>query len=267
MIRLAHAEAGVDPRTITAIETHGTGTPLGDPIEFNGLVRAFREAGIKDTQFCALASAKTFIGHLDVASGVCGTIKTALSLEHKQLPPLLHFQKAIPKIDFENRPFYPNASLAPWQPGPDGAPRRAGVSSYGIGGTNAHLTLEEARGIHSVPSPRGTQLFLLSARSEAAFEKVGANLAAYGAETPAGTDPADVAWTLAVGRQPFLRRRAFVASGFAELAEAAADPHAGVSRPRARAATNPGPSIFSFPAKVKRASKRLRQSISPKCAK
>jgi amino acid adenylation domain-containing protein len=229
VIRLAQADAGVDPRTITAIEAHGTGTPLGDPIEFNGLVRAFREAGVEDTQFCALGSAKTFIGHLDVASGVCGTIKTALSLEHKQLPPLLHFQKANPKIDFENSPFYPNASLAPWQPGPDGAPRRAGVSSYGIGGTNAHLVLEEAPGIHSMPSPRGTQLFLLSARSEAALEKAGANLAACIAETPNGTDPADVAWTLAIGRQPFRHRRAFVGSSLAEMAEAAADPRKGVT--------------------------------------
>ena len=169
VIRMAHRDAGIDASSIGYIEGHGTGTPLGDPIEVTALTKAFRAAGVSENQFCALGSLKTNIGHLDVASGVCGLIKTALSLEKATLPPILHYQTPNPKIDFANSPFYVNAKLTPWTEGRHGEPRRAGISAFGVGGTNAHVILEEAPEVVSMPSPRANQLFLLSARNEEAL--------------------------------------------------------------------------------------------------
>ncbi len=219
VIRMAHEDAGIDPSTISAIEAHGTGTPLGDPIEVTALTKAFRAAGVTENQFCSIGSLKTNIGHLDVASGVCGVIKTALSLENEALPALLHFQKSNPKIDFENSPFFPNAEFRPWKTEPNGTPRRAGVSSFGVGGTNVHVVLEEAPAVQSVPSPRDAQLFLLSARTESALEKASENLSAFTQTHSDETDPADAAWTLAIGRKPFRNRRAIVATDFDDLRE------------------------------------------------
>ncbi|MCB1228974.1 MAG: amino acid adenylation domain-containing protein [Verrucomicrobiae bacterium] len=216
VIRMAHRDAGIDPRTISYIEAHGTGTPLGDPIEITALTKAFRAGGVEENQICAVGSLKTNIGHLDVASGVCGVIKTALSLEKAQLPPIVHFQKANPKIDFENSPFYVNTTLAPWKAGFENAPRRAGVSAFGVGGTNAHVIVEESPVIESKPSTRDSQLFLLSGRTDAALEQAATNLAAF-AERSDNLDPADAAWTLAIGRKPFRCRRAVVAKDFADL--------------------------------------------------
>ncbi len=140
VITAAHASAGIDPNTITYIETHGTGTNLGDPIEVAALNDVFNNQPHK--QFCALGAVKTNIGHLDIASGVAGLIKTILALKHKLIPPTLHYHKPNPQLNLEKTPFYINTELQPWQP--VNFPRRAGVSSYGIGGTNAHLVLEEA---------------------------------------------------------------------------------------------------------------------------
>ncbi|WP_337886323.1 polyketide synthase, partial [Fischerella thermalis] len=137
----ALALAGVEPETITYIETHGTGTPLGDPIEIAALTQAFRRSSDKKG-FCAIGSAKTNVGHLNTAAGVTGLIKTVQALKNKQIPPSLHFQQPNPQIDFANSPFYVNTKLTEWKT--DGTPRRAGVSSFGIGGTNAHVILEEA---------------------------------------------------------------------------------------------------------------------------
>ncbi|HEV2763752.1 MAG TPA: polyketide synthase, partial [Pyrinomonadaceae bacterium] len=131
----AHAMAGVDPSTITYVETHGTGTVLGDPIEIAALTKAFR-ARTDKKQFCAIGSVKTNVGHLDTAAGVAGLIKTALALKHKRLPPSLHFERPNPRIDFAGSPFFVNRRLAEWEA--NGTPRRAGVSSFGVGGTNAH---------------------------------------------------------------------------------------------------------------------------------
>ncbi len=220
VIRMAHEDAGVSPDTITAIEAHGTGTPLGDPIEVTALTKAFREAGVKENQYCALGSLKTNVGHLDVASGVCGVIKTAVSLEKKCLPPLLHYQKANPKIDFENSPFFPNAELKAWDRISEDIPLRAGVSSFGVGGTNVHTVMEEAPEVVSVESPRDAQLVVLSARTESALETAGRNLAAHCEANAEHEKLADAAWTLAIGRKPFRHRRAFVAGSFSELREA-----------------------------------------------
>ena len=244
VIRMAHRDAAIDPRSISYIEAHGTGTPLGDPIEITALSKAFRAGGVEENQVCAVGSLKTNIGHLDVASGVCGVIKTALSLEKQQLPPILHFQKANPKIDFENSPFYVNATLAPWKPGFEGSPRRAGVSSFGVGGTNVHVILEEGPELTTAPSTRKAQLFLLSARTDTALENAAGNLATFSAKHSSETGLADAAWTLAIGRKPFRCRRALVAESFEDLAESLTKPGRGVKGIADR--SNP-PVNFLFP--------------------
>ncbi|PON19515.1 hypothetical protein C2W62_02325 [Candidatus Entotheonella serta] len=137
----ALAMADVDPETITYIETHGTGTALGDPIEIGALNHAFG-ALTQKTGFCKIGAIKTNIGHLDDDAGVAGLIKMVLALHHQQLPPTLHFEQPNPKIDFANSPFTINTALTAWES--HGQPRRAGVSSFGIGGTNAHAILEVA---------------------------------------------------------------------------------------------------------------------------
>src|SRR6185369_8534976 len=135
---------GVDPRTIAYVEAHGSGTPLGDPIEVAALTQAFRaSAGDRgDRGYCALGSVKTNMGHLDAAGGVTGLIKTALALEHRRIPPSLHFSEPNPQIDFAASPFFVNTELREWPV--ETGPRRAGVSSFGLGGTNVHMVLEEA---------------------------------------------------------------------------------------------------------------------------
>lgn len=202
VIAMAQAIAAVDPRTITYIETHGTGTPLGDPIEVAALTKAFNSS-TAEKGFCAIGSVKTNIGHLEMASGVTGLIKTALSLENRVLPPSLHFKKPNPAIDFENSPFYVNSDLKEWKG--DGHPRRAGVSSFGVGGTNAHVVLEEAPECTSSGS-RPTQLLTISAKSETALESATVNLAEFLRDHPE-TNFADVCYTLKVGRREFRHRR------------------------------------------------------------
>jgi amino acid adenylation domain-containing protein len=206
VIDMAHAAAAVDPRSITFVEGHGSGTPLGDPIEVAALTRAFR-GGTEDRQFCALGSVKSNIGHTDTAAGLAGLIKTALALEHRQIPPTLHFERPNPRIDFADSPFYVNNRLIDWPEGP--TPRRAGVSSFGIGGTNAHAVLEEAP--EPVPSapPRPWDLLALSARSEAALEVATDRLAGH-LEQHASGNLSDVAWTLQEGRRRFAHRRVLV---------------------------------------------------------
>jgi amino acid adenylation domain-containing protein len=216
VIALAQAMAGVNPETISYIEAHGTGTPLGDPIEIAGLTRAFR-AQTNARGYCAVGSVKTNIGHLDAAAGVAGLIKTVLALQHRQLPPSLHFTKANPQIDFATSPFFVNDRLRDWAPG--GGPRRAGVSSFGIGGTNAHVVLEEApvRGVSESPGP--CEILALSAQSPSALAKVSANLADYLKAHP-DANIADVAYTLQVGRRPFPHRQVVVCSGGADALRA-----------------------------------------------
>jgi natural product biosynthesis luciferase-like monooxygenase protein/amino acid adenylation domain-containing protein len=178
VIAMAHALAGVEPASISYVEAHGTATPLGDPIEVAALTKAFR-LGTDARQFCAIGSAKTNVGHLDVAAGVTGLIKTALSLHHRQLPASLHFTSPNPRLDLANSPFYVNASLQPWQAA-QGEPRRAGVSSFGTGGTNAHVIVEEAPELPSSSDPASPwQLLVLSAKTEAALDRATENLAAH----------------------------------------------------------------------------------------
>ena len=202
----AQAMAGFGSETISYIEAHGTATPLGDPIEIAGLTKAFRRSTDK-VNFCALGSVKSSIGHLEAASGVTGLIKTALALKHKQLPASLHFQAPNPRIDFANSPFYVNATLTDWPAGD--TPRRAGVSSFGVGGTNAHVVLEEAPPIAAALGERPWQLLTLSARTETALETATDNLARHLKASPK-LSLADTAYTLQTGRRAFAHRRILV---------------------------------------------------------
>jgi len=209
----ALAMAGVEPRSIGYVETHGTGTPVGDPIEVEALTQAFRGA-TQDKGFCAIGSVKSNIGHLDTAAGVASLIKVVQALRHRELPASLHYESPNPIIDFAASPFFVNARLAPWQS--DG-PRRAGVSSLGVGGTNAHVILEEAPARAASGPSRRTQLLCVSARSEAALARASDALAE--ALEAADAPPlADVAWTLHVGRKAHAWRRSFTASSAAEAA-------------------------------------------------
>jgi acyl transferase domain-containing protein/acyl carrier protein len=192
--------------TISYVEAHGTGTLLGDPIEIAALVEAFRETS-KKSQYCAIGSVKTNLGHLDAAAGVTGLIKTVLQLQHKQLVPSLHYAEPNPKIDFANSPFYVNAKLQEWKS--EGGPRRAGVSSFGIGGTNAHVVLEEAPEREPSGGSRRLQLLSLSAKTSTALEAATANLEEH-LKRNAEEKLADVAYTQAVGRTGYKHRRAVV---------------------------------------------------------
>ncbi|HEX2091407.1 MAG TPA: amino acid adenylation domain-containing protein, partial [Longimicrobiaceae bacterium] len=202
----ALAAAGVEPETIGYVEGHGSATELGDPVEVEALSRAFR-SGTGERQFCALGSVKSNIGHLDTAAGVAGLIKAVLALRHREIPPSLHFERPNPRIDFAGSPFFVNAELRPWAR--NGTPRRAGVSSFGIGGTNAHVVLEEAPEPEPSGPSRPWQLLVLSARTPTALETATDRLAAHLKACP--EQPfADVCHTLRVGRRRFGERRALV---------------------------------------------------------
>jgi len=206
VITEALAVAGVEPETVSYIETHGTGTNLGDPIEIAALTQAFRGRTDKKN-FCAIGSVKTNIGHTDAAAGVAGLIKTVLALQHQEIPPSLHFEKPNPQIDFANSPFYVNAKLAAWKA--HDLPRRAGVSSFGIGGTNAHVIVEEAPAAELSPASRSHQLLVISAKTSTALESATANLAAHLQQHP-DLNLADAAFTLQAGRRCFNHRRVVV---------------------------------------------------------
>ena len=216
VIATAQALAGVDPRSIGYIEAHGTGTPLGDPIEIAALTRVFR-AATSDVGFCRLGSLKANLGHLDAAAGVAGLIKTVLALTHKEFPPLVNFRSPNPQLGLEQSPFTARAEGSAWRC--DDGPRRAGVSSFGIGGTNAHVVLEEAPDIPFVAERTDQHLLVLSARTETALEKATANLADY-LEGQPDVALSDAAWTLQVGRQAFAHRRAVVAQDTPRAVEA-----------------------------------------------
>ena len=174
--------AGAHADSITYVETHGTGTLVGDPIEIKGLTQAFREATNRNG-YCAIGSLKSNVGHLDTAAGVAGLIKTVLALRHRQLPGSLHFHTPNPQIDFQDTPFYVNVSLADWKP--NGGPRRAGVTSLGIGGTNAHVVLEEAPEQARPETNRPFQLIVLSAKTKTALPQVARRFATHLQREPA----------------------------------------------------------------------------------
>ncbi|MGH9824702.1 MAG: type I polyketide synthase, partial [Blastocatellia bacterium] len=206
VIQEALAVAMVSADTVTYVETHGTGTPLGDPIEIASLTDAFQ----KDTnrqQFCRIGSVKTNLGHLDAAAGVAGLIKTALALHHRQIPPSLHFESPNPEIQFDTTPFFVNTSLCDWDH--SSSPLRAGVSSFGIGGTNAHAILEEAPIRSSGSQTHRPAILTLSAKSENALNAASLNLADF-LSSCSGVNIADAAYSLQVGRRVMAHRRVVI---------------------------------------------------------
>jgi acyl transferase domain-containing protein len=224
VIKAALRMAEIDPETIGYIETHGTGTPLGDPIEIEALTRAF---DTKKKQYCRIGAVKSNVGHLYSAAGVAGFIKTVLCLKHRLIPPSLHFEQPNPRIDFENTPFLVNSQLSSWDN--TGHPLRAGISSFGIGGTNAHVILEEApqRIEHRDTQARGEyRLIPLSAKTPAALEQMTRNLSAHLSAHP-DLPLEDVAFTLQQGRRAFNHRCLVTASSGEEAARFLSDPAAG----------------------------------------
>ncbi|MET0264062.1 MAG: condensation domain-containing protein, partial [Duganella sp.] len=239
----AQAMAGVSADSIGYIEAHGTGTHLGDPIEVSALTQAF-SASTSRRQYCALGSLKSNLGHLDVAAGVAGLIKATLAVKHGEIPPSLHCDTPNPHIDFANSPFFVNTALRPW--GQDGQPRRAGVSAFGLGGTNAHVVLEQAPLAAPAPaatSARAAHLLVLSAKTPAALDAATANLADFLAAQP-DTSLADSAWTLFHGRRHFRYRRAVAA---ADVDAAVAALRQAQSAPAASVDARAPELVFMFP--------------------
>lgn len=218
VIARAWQDADIDPETVTYMEAHGTGTPLGDPIEIDGLTRAFRRYTDK-RQFCAIGSLKTNIGHLDHAAGIAGLFKAILSLVHKQLPPTLHYRTPNRNIPFVDSPVYVNDELTPWET--DGEARRCGVSAFGMSGTNCHVVLEEApAGMPSIRSDT-VELFCLSAHSMTALERLVLLFRDWAAQRRGDESRslADLCYTLAVGRGAHRYRLAIAVISWEELAQ------------------------------------------------
>ncbi|MEU6238306.1 type I polyketide synthase, partial [Kitasatospora sp. NPDC047058] len=207
--------ANVAADSIGYLEAHGSGTRIGDSIEIDALTRAFRRSTDR-TDFCAIGSVKSNIGHLDAAAGMAGLIKTTLALRHRMLPPTLHFTVPNPDIRFETTPFRVQRELTPWEPG-DG-PRRAGVSAFGFGGTNAHVVVEEAPPPPAPEPARPSQLLVLTARTPQALEQATDRLVEHLRTEPQAL--VDVAYTLSRGREHFPHRRAVVAASPEDAAAA-----------------------------------------------
>jgi amino acid adenylation domain-containing protein len=238
VITLAQASAGVSPSQISYIEAHGTGTPLGDPIEVAALTKAFREGGAEANEFCMLGTGKTHIGHLDCAAGVAGLIKTIQQFRHEKIPALLHFKAANPRIDFANSPFSPVSEDRDWKR--SSSPRLAGVSAFGVGGTNAHVVVEEPPLPYPTKSGRKLHLLVLSANSIGALDAMAVRLANH--LEAENADLADVCYTLATGRRAFAHRRTVIAADSVEAIAKLREP--GKS---SVAATKPTRTAFLFP--------------------
>jgi acyl transferase domain-containing protein len=239
VITRALAAGRVDPRTVSYVEAHATGTAVGDPIEVAALGRVFGAAS-GDRGWCRLGSVKSNIGHLSQAAGIAGLVKTVLVLEHQQIPPTLHVAQPNPAIDLATGPFQLATELSDWEA--DAGTRRAGVSAFGVGGTNAHAVLQDAPPVERPrPDRRPAQLLRVSARTPTALTAAVERLATHLADCP-GLDLADVAHTLAVGRAELPHRAVVVARDAADAAAALSDPkrlHTGT----APAAGKPSPRV------------------------
>lgn len=225
----AYEKAEIDPRSVGYLECHGTGTSLGDPIEIQAMKKAFSELYRKhqlppaETPHIGLTSAKTNIGHLETAAGIAGILKVLLSIKHKQIPALLHFEKLNPYINLDNTPFYPVEKTKAWEPAIDGQgrahPRRAGISSFGFGGANVHVVLEEYLDDATPRArPNGPYAIVLSAKNADRLRANAARLLAHLRDHPE-EDIADVAYTLQVGRDVMPERMALVVASAQELIE------------------------------------------------
>lgn len=252
VVAMAQQMGEVDPRTIGYVEAHGTGTQLGDPIEVSALTEVFR-AATDEVGFCALGSLKSNLGHMNSAAGVGGLIKAVLALEHRQIPPSLHYRRPNPAIDFAASPFFVNDRLRDWT-SQAGQPLRAAVSSFGVGGTNAHVVLEQAPEVAAAAEPGADpgaasaadqadppQVLVWSAHTPAALNQATERLHAHLRAHP-GQALADVAWTLQVGRKPLAYRRSLVVSGHQQALTR-------LARPVEAVRTEPGehPVVFLLP--------------------
>lgn len=244
VIAAALAIANVPPESISYIEAHGTGTPLGDPIEIAALNRVYRSATDKK-HFCGVGSVKTNVGHLDTAAGVTGLIKAALALHHRKIPPSLHFNQPNPQIDFKDSPFFVVTQLQQWH-SRDGSPLRSGVSSFGIGGTNVHAILEEAPQVGRDIPRRRRHLLMLSGKSEKVVERAGQQLATYFEQNP-DLHLADVSYTTQVGRKAFKNRQVVLCQSPQDAAEVlqAKDPKRLMAFSHPQEPANPGV-VFMF---------------------
>lgn len=224
----AYEKAEIDPRSVGYLECHGTGTSLGDPIEIQAMKKAFSDLYRKHQlpppakPHIGLTSAKTNIGHLETAAGIAGILKVLQSIRHRQIPALLHFEKLNPYINLDNTPFYPVTKTQPWEPALDDQgrpfPRRAGISSFGFGGANVHVVLEEYIDAQATTSPRpaGPHLIVLSAKTA---DRLRANAGRLLAHLAKGTDDdlADIAYTLQIGRDAMSERLGLVVASKDEL--------------------------------------------------
>jgi natural product biosynthesis luciferase-like monooxygenase protein/amino acid adenylation domain-containing protein/non-ribosomal peptide synthase protein (TIGR01720 family) len=208
------AAAGLSADQISYVEAHGTGTSLGDPIEIEGLTKAFRQSTQRQ-QFCRIGSVKTNIGHLESAAGIAQIVKVILALQHRQIPPSLHFEQPNPLIPFAETPFKVNTQLCDWE---SESLRRAGLSSFGIGGTNAHIIIEEAPVVEPVTShvERSSHLFTLSAKTEKALRQLVDRYVTHLAANSTAT-LADICFTANTGRSHFSHRLSIVADSTVEL--------------------------------------------------
>ena len=218
VIRRALRAAGVSAKSISYVECHGTGTALGDPMEIDGLARAFADDQV-GRACCAIGSVKTNIGHLEAAAGAAGLIKVLLALGRRQLPANLHYQRANPLINFEDTPFYVNTGLTPWR-----APGvlRAGISSFGLSGVNAHIILEEAPVIAADSITMSSYLLPISARSQNSLRELVNRYRVY-LETNTSIELRDLCWTASTGAGQFAHRVVFIGASCQELIGALGD--------------------------------------------
>jgi phthiocerol/phenolphthiocerol synthesis type-I polyketide synthase E len=234
--------AGLNPDAISYVECHGTATPLGDPIEVRALSKVFTGLPVGS---CGLGSVKTNIGHLDAAAGVAGLIKVVLSMKHRMLPPSLHFKVPNPQIRFEDTPFYVNTELRPWVD--NRGPLRAGVSAFGVGGTNAHIILEEAPSLKSVPVASDTyQVLPLSAKTSTALARSMDRLVAF-LKKQGQENLGDIAYTLQVGRQRFPYRFALTCSNREQAIEVLEQERETIERECRPQEDGPPSIVFMFP--------------------
>ena len=242
VIARAQKMAGVPAESITYLEAHGTATPLGDPIEVAALTKAFGRS-TQARQFCAIGTAKSNIGHLDVAAGAAGLIKTVLQIENRRIPRLLHYQQPNPHLDLENSPFFIANEARDWDA--KDMPLRAGVSAFGIGGTNAHIIVEEPPVLQKSGEGRRQQLLVWSAKTPSALDAIRKDLAAHLGAHP-DIDLADAAWTLQVGRSRHPYRSALAVSSIEDAVQTLDDQGSKRVLREDRATSNPSV-VFCFP--------------------
>jgi acyl transferase domain-containing protein/thioesterase domain-containing protein/4'-phosphopantetheinyl transferase EntD len=238
----ALAVAGIPADTISYLEAHGTGTAVGDPIEIAALTQAFRRTTDKK-QFCPIGSAKPSIGHTDTAAGVAGLIKVVESLKHRRIPASLNYTAPNPTIDFANSPFFVNDRLRDWNPG--SGPRRAGISSLGVGGTNAHVVVEEAPVPVASDAAGPNHVLVLSAKTTTALDAMTTRLADHLAANPS-LNLADVAHTLQEGRESFEHRRSLAVQGLEDAVAALRSREANRMATGRAGSRRPGV-VFMFP--------------------